>query len=74
MKKRNHLYTPKSSFIHSFIYSLRMEGRQELLHERSGSTAVNAFVEVVLCRTIGHKKDEYLGEIFIRNVRKLMGL
>jgi len=51
-----------------------MEERQALLHEGSGSTAVNAFVEVVLCRTIGHKKDEYLGEIFIRKVRKLMGL
>ena len=51
-----------------------MEERQALLHEGSGSTAVNALVEVVLCRTIGHKKDEYLGEIFIRKVRKLMGL
>jgi len=30
--------------------------------------------EVVLRRTIGHKKDEYLGEIFLRKVRKLMGL
>ena len=54
----------------------RQEERQSLLHEGSGSAAVNAFVEivfdnsdnrfslensdeVVLRRTIGHKKDEF---------------
>jgi len=58
------------------FWSLRTEERQALLHEGSGSAAVNAFVEivfdnsdnrfsmensdeVVLRRTIGHKKDEF---------------
>jgi len=58
------------------FWSLRTEERQSLLHEGSGSAAVNAFVEivfdnsdnrfslensdeVVLRRTIGHKKDEF---------------
>mmetsp|Transcript_849 Transcript_849/g.1833 ORF Transcript_849/g.1833 Transcript_849/m.1833 type:complete len:1275 (-) Transcript_849:125-3949(-) len=58
------------------FWSLRPEERQSLLHEGSGSAAVNAFVEivfdnsdnrfslensdeVVLRRTIGHKKDEF---------------
>mmetsp|Transcript_10802 Transcript_10802/g.19558 ORF Transcript_10802/g.19558 Transcript_10802/m.19558 type:complete len:1083 (-) Transcript_10802:860-4108(-) len=56
--------------------TLRSEERQALLHEGSGHTAVNAFVEivfdnsdnrfsvehsdeVVLRRTVGHKKDEF---------------
>eukprot|EP00559_Dactyliosolen_fragilissimus_P001253 CAMPEP_0184864430 /NCGR_PEP_ID=MMETSP0580-20130426/14928_1 /TAXON_ID=1118495 /ORGANISM="Dactyliosolen fragilissimus" /LENGTH=1284 /DNA_ID=CAMNT_0027363219 /DNA_START=16 /DNA_END=3870 /DNA_ORIENTATION=- len=58
------------------FWSLRQEERQALLHEGSGSAAVNAFVEVVfdnsdgrmslensdevvLRRTVGHKKDEF---------------
>ena len=57
------------------FWSLRTEERQALLHEGSGSAAVSAFVEivfdnsdnrfsldadeVVLRRTIGHKKDEF---------------
>lgn len=58
------------------FWSLRTEERQSLLHEGSGSAAVNAFVEivfdnsdnrfslensdeVVVRRTIGHKKDEF---------------
>jgi len=61
------------------FWSLRSEDRQSLLHEGSGSAAVNAFVEiifdnsdnrfsidssstsdeVVLRRTVGHKKDEF---------------
>mmetsp|Transcript_7407 Transcript_7407/g.16416 ORF Transcript_7407/g.16416 Transcript_7407/m.16416 type:complete len:1281 (-) Transcript_7407:159-4001(-) len=58
------------------FWSLRTEERQSLLHEGSGSAAVNSFVEivfdnsdnrfslensdeVVLRRTIGHKKDEF---------------
>jgi len=61
------------------FWILRAEDRQALLHEGSGSAAVNAFVElvfdnsdgrfsidssatsdeVVLRRTVGHKKDEF---------------
>ena len=60
----------------STLNNIIQEERQALLHEGSGSAAVNAFVElvfdnsdnrfsletsdeVVLRRTIGHKKDEY---------------
>lgn len=60
----------------SFFSHTIQEERQALLHEGSGNTAVNAFVEVVfdnsdnrfsvensdevvLRRTVGHKKDEY---------------
>ena len=67
------------------------EERQALLHEGSGSTAVNAFVEivfdnsdnrfslensdeVVLRRTVGHKKDEFFLQRKRANKNEIMSL
>ena len=76
---------------HVFVPVLLQEERQALLHEGSGSTAVNAFVEivfdnsdnrfslessdeVVLRRTIGHKKDEFFLQRKRANKNEIMSL
>ena len=74
-----------------YIFVWWQEERQALLHEGSGSTAVNAFVEivfdnsdnrfslensdeVVLRRTIGHKKDEFFLQRKRANKTEIMSL
>lgn len=71
--------------------TLRTEERQALLHEGSGTTAVNAFVEivfdnsdhrfslensdeVVLRRTVGHKKDEFFLQRKRANKNEILSL
>jgi len=76
------------------FWTLRAEHRQSLLHEGSGSAAVNAFVEiifdnsdnrfsidssstsdeVVLRRTVGHKKDEFFLQRKRTNKHEVMSL
>lgn len=72
------------------FYTLRTEERQALLHEGSGAAAVNAFVEivfdnsdnrfslesdeVVLRRTVGHKKDEFFLQRKRANKNEIMSL
>jgi len=72
------------------FYTLRTEERQALLHEGSGSAAVNAFVElvfdnsdgrlsvesdeVIVRRTVGHKKDEYFLQRKRANKNEIMSL
>ena len=85
----HHHITPFSLLVARVTFL--QEERQALLHEGSGSAAVNAFVEVVfdnsdnrfslensdevvLRRTIGHKKDEFFLQRKRANKNEIMSL